>query len=321
MVSTAPSIRTSFQRGFAKGWRGFLWMLKIILPISLLTFLLDYSGWLGQVDGLLEPLMKVIHLPAMAALPLIVGMLTGIYGAIAAMSVLPFTAEQMTLMAVFLLIAHNLIQEGMVQRQSGFSLWTATAVRLSAAVLTVFVLGWIMGPETMQKVAGGSVETPRMAFRQALLGWAGAMAWLSLKILAIITVLMVFMEVMRQYHLTDRLMGVIDPFLGLLGLDRQVGVLWLTAAVFGIAYGGAVIVEEARERRIAPEQLKPLHVSIGVNHAMVEDPSLFLPLGLHPFWLWIPRLVTAMAFTHTYRLWRWIWKRRRSITVNAASTD
>jgi hypothetical protein len=43
-----------------------------------------------------------------AALPLLVGTLTGIYGAIAAMVVLPFTKGQMTLIAIFLLIAHNL---------------------------------------------------------------------------------------------------------------------------------------------------------------------------------------------------------------------
>jgi hypothetical protein len=97
--------------------------------------------------------------------------------------------------------------------------------------------------------------------------------------------------------------------------------LWMTAAVFGITYGGAVIVAETRERRLAPQQLKTLHVSIGINHAMVEDPALFLPLGIHPFWLWIPRLVTAVAFTHTYRLWLWTKKRRQPIAVNSAPVD
>jgi len=60
-----------------------------------------------------------------------------------------------------------------------------------------------------------------------------------------------------------------EPFLGLLGLDRKVGVLWLTAAVLGITYGGALIVEETREGQLRPEQLKPLHASIGINHAML----------------------------------------------------
>ena len=321
MPPSIISINISLQRGAVKGWLGFLWMLKIILPVSLVTFLLDYSGWIDRMDGLLEPLMGVIHLPAMAALPLLAGLLTGIYGAIAAMSVLPFTVDQMTLMAVFLLIAHSLIQEGLVQRQSGCPAWMATSVRLAAAVLTVFVLGWVVGPETAQKAAGGPSASARMMFWPAMHGWAVAMAWLGLKILLIITALMIFTEILKQYHLIDKVVRIIEPFLGMLGLDRPVGMLWITAAVFGITYGGAVIVAEARERRLPPEQLKTLHVSIGINHAMVEDPSLFLPLGIHPFWLWIPRLITAVAFTHAYRLWLWKKTRRQPIAVSSAPVD
>jgi Fe2+ transport system protein B len=316
LIESPPlPITTATRRGAIKGWRGFVWMLKIILPVSLATFLLDFSGWIHRLDGIMEPLMGAIHLPAMAALPLLAGMLTGIYGAIAAMSILPFTADQMTLMAVFLLIAHSLIQEGLVQHQSGCSAWLATLVRLTAAVLTVFVLGWILGPETADHAAGTSAITPKDPFWPAMGGWAAEMASLCLKILLIITALMIFMEILKQFRLIDRMMRVIEPLMGVLGLERQVGMLWLTAAIFGITYGGAVIVEEARERRLTAQQLKTLHVSIGINHAMVEDPALFLPLGIHPFWLWVPRLVTAMVFTAIYRLWRWTQKHRRRMNV------
>ncbi len=286
-------------------------MLKIILPVSLVTFLLNHFGWLGYLDGILEPAMGMIHLPATAALPLLAGLLTGIYGAIAAMSVLPFSTDQMTLMAVFLLIAHSLIQEGVVQRQSGCPAWIATGVRLAAAVLAVWVVGWMLGPETLQPSSGEVMVAGSAAFWPALGGWAIEMAGLSLKIWMIITALMIVMEILKQYHLIDKLVRIIAPFLGLLGLDRQVAMLWLTAAVFGISYGGAVIVAETRERRVGADQLKTLHVSIGINHAMVEDPALFLPLGIHPFWLWVPRLVIAVVFTHCYRLWLWTRRRRR----------
>lgn len=309
------------KQGAAKGWRGFVWMSKIILPVSFVTFLLDYSGWLVRMDGLLDPLMGAIHLPAMAALPLLAGLLTGIYGAIAAMSVLPFSVDQMTLIAVFLLIAHSLIQEGLVQHQSGCPAWLATTVRLVAASLTVMVAGWILGPDTAQNAAGGPSVSIQVAFWPAVKEWAAAMAWLSLKILFIITALMIFMEILKQYHLIEKVMRFVEPFLGLLGLDRQVAMLWLTAAIFGITYGGAVIVEETREQRLPPEYLKPLHVSIGINHAVIEDPALFLPLGIHPFWLWIPRLVTAVVFTHAFRLWGWSQKRRRSMIVDTAPVD
>ena len=311
-------ITIATRRGAVKGWRGFIWMLKIILPVSLATFLLDYSGWIHQLDGILEPLMGAIHLPATAALPLLAGLLTGIYGAIAAMSVLPFTVEQMTLMAIFLLIAHSLIQEGMVQHRSGCSAWTATLVRLTAAVLTVIVVGWIIGPVATQQLSGDVIIAPRDSFWPELSDWAGKMGILSLKILLIITALMMVMEILKQFSLIDKMILGIKPLMGVLGLDREVGMLWLTAAIFGITYGGAVIVEEAEDRHLSSEQLKTLHISIGINHAMVEDPALFLPLGIHPFWLWVPRLVTAFVFTVIYRMWRWMKPHHRAMTVKTA---
>jgi hypothetical protein len=252
---------------------------------------------------------------------LLAGLLTGIYGGIAAMTVLPFTVQQMTLMAVFLLIAHSLIQEGLVQHHSGCPMWMATANRLVAAVLTVFAMGWFLGPETAQKAAGMAPAPTTLAFWPALQAWGIAMAGLCLKMLLIIVGLMAAMELAKQYRLIEKVVRLIEPLLGLLGLDRQLGMLWLTAALLGITYGGALIVEEVREGKLPPDRLKRLHVSIGINHAMLEDPAIFIPLGIHPFWLWIPRLVAAVLFAHVYRLWLRMRARRRALLVNAISAE
>ena len=118
MQNTNNKFRHSLTTGLAKGWSGFVWMLKILVPISLLTSLLAWSGWIYRLDFLLEPVMGVIGLPPVAALPFIAGLLAGPYGAIAAMAPLPLTIDQMTLLAIFLLISHNLIQEGVIQSKS-----------------------------------------------------------------------------------------------------------------------------------------------------------------------------------------------------------
>ena len=90
-------LKEGTRAGIARGWTGFLWTIKIIIPISLATTLLEWSGVLGHIDFLLKPLMGLLSLPAMAAVPLLVGTLASIYGAIAAMAVLPLNASQMTL--------------------------------------------------------------------------------------------------------------------------------------------------------------------------------------------------------------------------------
>jgi len=296
-------LKEVIRTGAGKGWHGFVWMLKILVPVSFFTMLLQYSGWLNSLDFLLQPAMQVLGLPPVAALPLIVGMLTGIYGGIAAMIVLPLTQEQMTLIAVFLLISHNLILEGIIQGKSGINPLKATAFRLLASVITVTAVSFFIAPETG---AGHTapVSLPAAATFAALLKqWCAAMARLALQILVIIVAIMVILEAMKAFKIIDHLVRGLNPVLKIMGLDRNVGMLWLAAAIFGIAYGGALIVEETRQGHYDREELQRLHLSIGINHAMIEDPLLFLPLGIGAFWLWIPRLVAAVATVYFYNFW------------------
>lgn len=289
--------------GMQKGWSGFIWMLKILVPVSFLTSLLAYTGWISKMDFLLEPVMGWLYLPPMAALPLIIGMLTGIYGAIASMLVLPLTTDQMTLIAVFLLISHNLIQEGIVQGKSGIHPLKVTLFRLVASVFTVLIVAQFLDSQSPVLVAQTTSFSTPPSLRLMLKNWFLETSYLALKIFAIIMVLMIFLELLKIAGVIHRIVNGLVPVLKTLGLDRRVGILWLTAAVFGVAYGAAVIVEEAKEGGIAREDLTKLHLSIGINHALIEDPALFLPLGLSPFWLWVPRLITAIVAVHLLLLW------------------
>jgi Fe2+ transport system protein B len=121
MELSQNKLKYGLQAGIKKGWSGFVWMLKIIVPISFLSALIEFSGFINKIDFILEPVMNLLNLSPMAALTLIVGMLTGIYSGIASMVVLPFTINEMTLIAIFLLISHNLIQEGIIQGKSGLN--------------------------------------------------------------------------------------------------------------------------------------------------------------------------------------------------------
>ncbi len=294
MQNTNNKLRLSLTSGLAKGWSGFAWMLKILLPISLLTSLLAWSGWINRLDFILEPVMGVIGLPPMAALPLIAGLLTGIYGAIAAMVPLPLTVDQMTLLAIFLVISHNLIQEGVVQSKSGLPFLKATLFRLIASILTVMVVSRFMGHETATNALTDAPVIIQAPFFSMLKTWMVATLFLSAKILVIIMSIMIILEIMKSYNLIDRIVRVMAPVLKALGLGTQTGFLWLTAATFGLTYGAAVIVEEAKEGNFSKDELERLHLSIGINHSMVEDPALFLSLGLGLFWLCVPRLAAAI---------------------------
>ncbi len=356
-------IGTGMLLGVRKGWSGFLWMMKIVLPVSLLTALLEWSGWLRQLDFLLTPVMGLLHLPAAAALPLIIGMLANIYGGIAAMVVLPLTEGQMTLIGVFLLMAHNLIQEGIVQGQSGIHPLKATLFRIVTAAVTVMIIGpWVLGnsptmpaegkaplpaavsaspsgtnytsppvvgdvrhPATSADkvktnpagsagdpaavspptaVTGNAAKVPSLPLQDMLGQWLPTTLLLCGKIFLIIMGIMTLLETMKFLDWIKYIVRIFSPLLRVMGLDAQMGLLWMTAIVFGLAYGGAVIVEEAKAEHLSKDELEILHLSIGINHSMVEDPPLFISLGLSPAWLYLPRLVVAVVTVHLIRLWR-----------------
>lgn len=294
--------KTGIRAGLAKGWSGLIWLLKILVPISFFTALLVHFDILRHLDFLLTPLMNWICLPASGALVLVIGLFTGIYGTVAALSVMPFSMDHMILMAVFTLISHNLIQESLVQGNSGINPFVAAVFRLVMSFGVTFVCAKILGASPDLGPAAGSVPLagPGAPFLSMVTDWALGTARLILQIFLIIMPLMVALELAKVFHIIQTITRVFAPVLRVLGLDPSCGMLWLTAAVFGLAYGSAVIVDETRTNSYDPEALTRLHLSIGVNHAMVEDPALFLPLGIPPFWLWIPRLVAAVLVTHLF---------------------
>ncbi|HOO89181.1 MAG TPA: hypothetical protein PLA74_00020 [Syntrophales bacterium] len=301
-------IKQGLAVGIGKGLRGFVWMMKIIVPVSFLTALLAWSGWMERIDFVIRPVMGFLSLPDFAALPLLIGLLTGIYGGIAAMAVLPLTVGQMTLIAVFLLIAHNLIQEGIIQGKSGIGILKATLFRIVLAVIAVIVVAPFVGATGPDAVdATGAAATAlhtSQSFLEMALQWAQVTGKLAVKIFFIILGVLTALEMLRVFGLIDHVVRFLSPLLRVMGLSGKVAILWVAAALFGLAYGGAVIVEEAGKGNLTDEELESLHLSIGINHAMIEDPALFLSFGINLFWLWIPRLVLAMVAVRVLALWR-----------------
>ncbi len=300
----SATVRNAAAAGWRRGLQGYVWMLKILVPVSLATAVLDHSGLVGKMNVLIEPAMGLLSLPPEAALPVVIGVLAGVYACIAAMAVLPLSLDQMTLVTVFVLIAHNLPQEGLIQAKSGINFFKTTLVRLAVAILTCVVVAWVMGAENGRTLAAAPGGLPAASTWGGFVwGWMTDTLRLCLKILPVIIGVMILIELMKAFNLIDGCVRLLGPILKLMGLERRTGVLWLTGALFGLAYGGAVIVEQAQELNLDPLEIEKLQLSIGINHSMIEDPLIFMSLGLSAFWMWVPRLLAAIAAVYAVTLW------------------
>jgi len=300
MSNFKTQLKRGVLAGVKKGWSSFVWLCKIVIPISFLVTLLQWTGWLKELDFLLNPLMRLINLPPEAAIPIIAGMLANIYAVIAIITVIPFTIKQMTLIAIFTLIAHSLIMEGIIQHKSGINVIKITLFRITAAILTVLVVSQFLG-DTSQSVAvpaGLTVQTP---FLQVLKTWVLDMIGLLIKIFGIIMFIMIMLEALKSLGWIEYSLKFFRPLMRVLGLSDRTAMMCVSAIIFGLGYSGALIVEEARSGLLTKEELEPLHISIGINHSMVEDPALLGALGLNIFWLWVPKFIAAIVAVHTYR--------------------
>jgi len=197
-----------------------------------------------------------------------------------------------------------MIQEGVIQASSGLHPLKATLFRLTASCLTVICVAPFLGLEGSADLHAIFTASDAAPFSTMLQDWLWTTLRVSAKVLVIVMVILTLLEVMKVLDWMNPIVRALTPILTFLGLSPRVGVLWMTAVVFGLAYGAAVIVEEAQREDLTPRELEELQLSIGINHSMIEDPTLFMAMGLNPLWLWIPRLIMAIAAVHLLRLWR-----------------
>ncbi len=299
MHSRRQTLKTASLAGVKAGWSSFVWMSEIVIPVSLAVTLLHWTGWLARLDIVLAPLMNALNLPPAAVLPIISGVLLNIYAVIAVLAVLPFTIAQMTLIAIFTLIAHNLIMEGIVQHRSGINVFKATLIRMAIAILTVFIVSRFFGDTSQSVVTPGTV-TAQVPILQALETWGMDTLILLAKIFGIIMLIMIGLEISRSMGWIDRMLRAFRVVMRVFGLSSRTAMMFVAGIVFGLLYGGAVIVEESRKGTLTKEEVERLHISLGINHAMIEDPLLFAMLGVNLFWLWIPRLTVAILTVQGY---------------------
>ena len=316
-------MRGAAGSGLARGLRTGWYLTKVIVPLSAAVAILDWAGVLGRIGRLLASLMALFGLPGEAALPIVSGFFAGVYGGVAAASAIPLTKAQMTVLAIIVLVAHNPVVESAVQSRSGAPGWRITTVRLVvAAVLGAAAWQGLrhgdQGPvlrshapvsdgsesalappsQGLRGHAGATVPDPaghaKPSFEAFASAWALGVGRLLLKIYAIVAGLMIAMEIARAHGLFDALQRPLRPLMRALGLSERVTFLWLTATFLGVGYGaGLILAESAIPGRFEDGDLRDLHVSIGISHALVEDTLLFMAIGANPLWVLLPRPLAA----------------------------
>ncbi len=287
--------------GALHGVRAFLKLMAIVAPVYTAVTILRYTPALEAFARFTAPLMKLFGLPGEAALALILGNVINLYAGIGAITALNLPTAQLTVLSVMLLLSHSQILETAVFFRMKAKWWLLWAIRLALSLLSGVALGRLLVRDPGTGAA--SAELARMArttfdgFGPALDDWAiglWATAW---KMLLVLVAIFTGLEFARRYGLLSKALNGVHKLTRHIGLTRDAGLPWLGGNVFGIVFGGGLIVESTREHKLSPKQVTLVATFLALSHGLFEDTAIFIVLGANLFWITVPRVVLAVLVT------------------------
>lgn len=269
------------------------WLTKIMVGVSFGIMLLQYFGVIAWISELLTPLFSSFGLPGEAALAYVSGYFVNCYTAMAVMSTLELSMREATILAVMVLCSHNMIVETTVQAKTGSSAVRIVIIRTLSAFILAFVLNKIMPGELTTSVAKVSNDT-NVVFVEFMKSWA----FRTLKTVALMVVLVyaltLLQRILNEFGIIKHISNFLKPVMIFFGLPPRTAFLWLVANTLGLAYGAAVMIDEAETGTTTKEENDLLNHHIGVSHSNLEDLLLFTAIGGSFLWMLLSRWAMSL---------------------------
>lgn len=286
------------------------WLLKIILPISLAVRLLQYTGLLAQLSRLLEPLFSLLGLPGETAIIFLTSIFSPLYAPIALITSMSPGLREATILALMCLTSHNLPVESSVQAKTGSSFIGMTFLRLAMSFVIAAALNQVLPREGWATVGTGRSAAACDSLAQVFRLWLGSSMQVVLSILLIVTLLMIFHYVLEEFRLMKRLSGLFAPLMKFFGLPREAAFLWMVGNTVGLAYGGAIMVEQMEQKKLTYAEGNLLNHHLAVCHSLLEDTIIFAAIGIPALWIIGTRLFFAVAVVWSYRGYKYLYTRK-----------
>jgi spore maturation protein SpmB len=294
-----PPIIVELKKIPAEALRVSFSLFKIMIPIILGVKLLQELGLITYIAMPLSPVMSLMGLPGEMGLVWATAMINNIYGAmIVFVSLSPqfsLTAAQVTVLGTMILIAHSLPIELEIARKSGNRFLFQGFMRMGSALIVGILLhhiydlsGWLQTPNHLLWTPDAEPEN--------LLFWGVDQLQNLGIIFAIIFGLITLMKILDFIKVTQIFIKMFNPLLRLLGIGPAAAPLTIIGMVMGLAYGGGLIIHEARSGRVENQDIFFAVSFMGLAHSVFEDTLLMVVLGAHLSGLLWMRLTYAVIF-------------------------
>ena len=278
-----------------------LWLLKMILPISLVVRLLGYFGVLEYMAAYLDPLFVYLGLPGSTAIVFLTSIFLPLYAPLAIITSMSITLRELTILALMCQIAHNLPVESAIQGRTGATFRGMSLLRIVMGIIAALILNLLLPKEMGMPLFSQTDVVAINSIGELLITWLKTSLNIALLITAIVFSLNLLYNILNHYNHIEKLSRGLSPFLKIFGLPENTGFLLLIGYIVGLAYGGALMMDQIKEGQVTRTDANLLNHHLALSHSVIEDNLLFVALGVSIWWILAVRLSLA---------WVVVWVRR-----------
>lgn len=285
-----------------------LWLLKMILPISLAVRFLGYFGILAYMADFLDPLFVYLGLPGSTAIIFLTSIFLPLYAPIAIITSMSITLRELTILALMCQIAHNLPVESAIQGKTGTTFRSMTILRIVMSIVAGFILNLLLPKEMGMPLFAQTDIVVVNSIGELLILWLKSSLNIAVLLSAIIFSLNLLYNILNHYNLISKLSKGLNPILKFFGLPENTGFLLLIGYIVGVAYGGALMMDQMKSGEVSRTDANLLNHHLALSHSVIEDNLLFVALGVSIWWILGVRLTLA---------WIVVWLRRFMLNLQS----
>lgn len=277
------------------------WVLvKITVPIAIITEILSRLGVIKAVAPVFAPVMHLVGLPPELGLAWLTAMLVGIWGAVPLIFTLvpvsSLSVADVTIFSALILFAHGLPIEQKIIEKAGPGMLVTTVLRIGGGLLYAFILHHILTATDWMSAPVNPAWIPIAAtpdWASYLWSLGETMLWM----LAILFALTIGLDLLKVSGILGLMMKLLSPLLRLAGIKGEAGHLTAVGLFLGISYGGGLLIREAQTGLVSARQVFLACVFMGFAHSVIEDTLVVMSVGADAWGVLVGRVIFAIAAT------------------------
>jgi spore maturation protein SpmB len=301
MISTQKRSSAAVKRVFRDAVSITWDLYKIMIPVIVAVKILQEMDLIQYLAAPLLPLMQLVGLPGemgfVWAAAIVNGVYSGVILLIAFVEHTPLSTSQMTVICTMMLVAHALPVELRIAQRSG----TRLPFQMASRLLGAFILGWFLHQAysltgTLDSSATMLLNTgaPSGGAAKPLALWAVGEVRTLVWIFFIILALLGGMRLLEHFGIIGAINRMLTPVLAFVGIGPGAATVTMIGLTLGIAYGGGLIIHQARSGTVPPRDLFYSITLMGLSHSLVEDTFLMMMMGAHISGLLLGRVVFSL---------------------------